>query len=1047
MKLVRQVRLGLREGKADMVYEVDLCRIAAGQWVVNFRYGRRGTTLREGTETVLPTSREKAEAIFDKVVAAKIQRGYVDDNVEAVRGAAAPEPEAVARITARDQTILRRLAGGVDDREWPLDRVIWRAGQLRLQPAVPALLELLAKNGSRMRRYCLVWALARCATARHADARKALLAVVDDAKGYASVRRIALEGLLMLSAGSERRRLLADVADLVPAELRQGEGEAALAAAITEYLGAAGTEAEGRDGGGHSVLEALYLLAADDETVHAALVRVLAGAPLRPPWFRHLRHIFKAAEMRPDPEVFGLLARRFEVEPSMVPNQGYSGYYAYVGGKYLKTEDELRKPDSRLAFAGRTRDYLRRRVARVLRTLGRDRQVSYVPMAVGVLLPFTDQDAAEPRVASAYESDVRYDAWAFYQALNFILYGNSPRYQQRKPSGAWCCTGSYQPGDAPPAAREEAFPELWDEQPRGLLHLLSDSRCRVVHEFAAKAMAANSEYCRQLDLESVLMLLAKPYDATVRLGLELATARYDPADPDLRLLAGMLDAELDEARRLAMGWVDADRPRFAGDGELMFQVAVSRHRDVRAWARSLLTATALEAAATEALIARVVAHVLGLDAGAEGAGELARDLGETLLAAFPAELRRLGLSVVTDLVSHPLPEVQAIGGRILLDHRTPAVELPEALITALMSAQSAETRGVGIRLFGKLPPEVLLERRSVLLACCLSSQGDVRRAVLPVLAPLAAEHPNFERELAGELVPFLLRDEAYEGLHADLAAIIRDSLPRALAQFDEDTVWLLAASRHAAAGDLAVAYFSDQEVLARQGFAQLAKLADHEVLALRERARQGFERRHDRLAEEIDDALGILDAKWDDSREFAIDYFRRRTGAEHWTPTRLVSVCDSVRADVRAFGRELITRYFEEADGPDYLLKLSQHPSSEMQTFATHYVEHYAAGDVAQLQALRHYFTAVLSRVGRGRVAKQRVLSFLRAEALESREAARVAGEILGRLSATVAIGDKAAAIETLRDIRRKWPDLEVSLTLKPPAALPQAVSEARHAL
>ena len=65
MKLVRKSRLFYQEGKSDKVYEVDLCDVSTtlspDQFVVNFRYGRRGTTLREGTKTSTPVSRDNAD--------------------------------------------------------------------------------------------------------------------------------------------------------------------------------------------------------------------------------------------------------------------------------------------------------------------------------------------------------------------------------------------------------------------------------------------------------------------------------------------------------------------------------------------------------------------------------------------------------------------------------------------------------------------------------------------------------------------------------------------------------------------------------------------------------------------------------------------------------------------------------------------------------------------------------------------------------------------------------------------------------------------------
>jgi hypothetical protein len=124
---------------------------------------------------------------------------------------------------------------------------------------------------------------------------------------------------------------------------------------------------------------------------------------------------------------------------------------------------------------------------------------------------------------------------------------------------------------------------------------------------------------------------------------------------------------------------------------------------------------------------------------------------------------------------------------------------------------------------------------------------------------------------------------------------------------------------------------------------------------------------------------------------------------------------------VRAFGRELITRYFSEEHGHEYLLKLSEHPSADLQLFASSYLETYAAGNVARLRELRHFFVSVLSRVNRARVAKQRCLAFLAAEAERSRDAAEVVAEIFGRQSATAAIGDKAAMIEAMVRLRRQW--------------------------
>jgi hypothetical protein len=75
----------------------------------------------------------------------------------------------------------------------------------------------------------------------------------------------------------------------------------------------------------------------------------------------------------------------------------------------------------------------------------------------------------------------------------------------------------------------------------------------------------------------------------------------------------------------------------------------------------------------------------------------------------------------------------------------------------------------------------------------------------------------------------------------------------------------------------------------------------------------------------------------------------------------------------------------------------------------------------------------VLSQVNRAGVAKARVFAFLRREALRDEQTARLVARLAIRQSATVAIADKAACLQILRDIRRAYPHLELPFTIQPP--------------
>lgn len=76
VKSIKFVDLHCTVSGSDKVYH---CMIGeeTGGYAVNFAYGRRGTALSYGSKTQSPVSLEKAEKIYDKLVAEKTSKGYV----------------------------------------------------------------------------------------------------------------------------------------------------------------------------------------------------------------------------------------------------------------------------------------------------------------------------------------------------------------------------------------------------------------------------------------------------------------------------------------------------------------------------------------------------------------------------------------------------------------------------------------------------------------------------------------------------------------------------------------------------------------------------------------------------------------------------------------------------------------------------------------------------------------------------------------------------------------------------------------------------------
>jgi bifunctional non-homologous end joining protein LigD len=75
---MESITLYFKQGGSDKVYQVRLEPAGEG-WVVNFAYGRRGSTMTTGTKTPTAVNYDAAKAIYDQLVNEKKAKGYTRD--------------------------------------------------------------------------------------------------------------------------------------------------------------------------------------------------------------------------------------------------------------------------------------------------------------------------------------------------------------------------------------------------------------------------------------------------------------------------------------------------------------------------------------------------------------------------------------------------------------------------------------------------------------------------------------------------------------------------------------------------------------------------------------------------------------------------------------------------------------------------------------------------------------------------------------------------------------------------------------------------------
>jgi len=1060
----RRVFLRFQEGSSDKVYHLALIR-EGEQYQVYFEYGRRGTQLQTGFKTPTPVSLEAAEKAFNALLNEKTKKGY-----QPYEGPEASHPTSNRKKNpvARKKAILAHLdlavrnPGAQSDKNWAINRVVWRAGVLRLAEALPHLARLLENppitDNPALMRYCTLWAIARCGMTAD-EAQKSTVRPVLQTLATASCDAFLYQVCVSVIPATERAVLHENLLQKLPPsfqhQVRQQQGENLLLT-LKDYV-------ENRPKSHFSFVEILYALSTELAFLRPSVLWFAQHAPFRPGFFNVLRHLYKVAEMRLDGEVFGILTQRFAAElPMFMSGSGDEPIQMEIDGQWqtLDPRKEMAKEDSRLAFSGKTRQwFLRRSLQTLLDTLEYEDH-SYVKMAAGILLALDDKRHSSMMCTSSrYVYNEKTKKWDMvrtvfpqyseFPAVFYILNGANRNFGLKKRGAAWSISGE-QYDKLSKTATFEAHANRWDACPQAYIHLLAESRAEVVQAFALrrfKAHPGSAELTARFDLPLLRKLMNSPHLPTALLALELAEQRFDPLHPDCELVLDMLDNRHPAVRRKGHEWLRANLPAFVKDTNFVFRLLTNAAPDIRRETQQSMPEIMglLDENRQQVLIGRIVAWLLGLapekvvaktpDAPTNAA--LAAEMIAPMYRWGSALLAKFSLEVVEQLLQHPLEPIALLGANLIAMRPNDPEQLPDALLQALLNHKSEAIREYGIGLIRQISTADLLLRKEVLFKNLVNKYGPVREVIREVLLLTIGMDVAFAEQLLGVCLNLLLRKEPVVDVHEELLGFAMAHLETQLPNIERKTIFRLLNSEQVAANTLAahlVERFVKAESLAVRN---IVRFGDHEVAAVRQVCQRMFLENIERMRYEREDAVRLLESEWDDTRAFAFNYFRAHFGEREWTPELLISVCDSVRSDVQAFGREMIGCYLKDEDGPEFLLKLSQHPRPEVQVYAAQYLEKYAAGNPGYFEKLAAYCTTVLMQVNKSRKAKDLVFNFLEREALQSEKNAGAIAAILDRVSLTAVKDDKAQCIRLMRDVREKYPNVVLPFANLPLANLP----------
>ncbi|THU36983.1 hypothetical protein FAM09_18680 [Niastella caeni] len=1098
MRLIKQSILYFKEGNSDKVYEIDLCDVGNDKYVVNFRYGRRYSKLKEGSKTPVPVSLAEAEKTYNALEEEKLLKGYTtsESGVSTIPKTTSFSLTTETTIGAnwmsmpagRAKGILQRLYNATQGNttsyrtQWKLSRIIWKAGEYRIQEAAPYIIKLF-NNGDILHQYCCTWALARCGNETVASS----LQQIFSEHTSPVIKKIAGAGLLSVLSGQAKqehlKHFLNSLPDAIKTAVETEQGQE-LDAVLQERIVQQQPQ--------YNWLESLYLVSVEKKWVRPFVKKILLQIQLKPAYFKHIRAVFKQAELLDDYEISGLLACRFERETEsfkhQIPiNNLQQKTYIQDAGGYVNPHSELKKANSRIAYSQRTRRYLRQRVNRRLQMYGNANSLDYVKLATGILLAYNKElDFKAAYATSVYKWNGRnyatvkthYPQNAQAVFMHKVLSGDHPelllvgnkvwriKSEQellatrsipkssdankkddagllKKIAGIF---GKKKDAEQPVSGNNEAsqtapvnengtpYLHLWNQLPQSYIQLLMEAQLDEIHEFAQGGLTTHpswSQIKEKLDKHACKKLLLSAFDIPAAFGLTITVEKFAGRQPDADLVMALLNSRNTNARSKGKEWAGTYQQEYLQQGDFIKDLLFAADEEISTWAKGLLKNSNLSGDVKKVVVGKSIAELMAFSAMTSENEQIIKRATDTLFELFGAELQQVPFNIIADLLQHSVPPVLLFGLQLLKAKQPVNLQdLNKSLLFGLLQHSYVPVRDLGLALFGELPDEALLKFGNDIIVCCTSPFQNVRRGLGPVIARMAQKDRAFGERAAETLMPYLLRKEASEGLHDDVSSILCNELSDYLQGANKEIALNLLYGNYTAAQNVGIVILQKYTDPSQLTIAQVIALGAHENLNVRTWCWKFYNEQVARIKYEKDVAVKLLDSKWKDTRQFAMQFFREQFTADDWSPEALIALADSVKPDIEAYGRELITKFFTSEHGLTYLLNLSQHPSENMQLFATNYLERFAADDVEKIRSLEFYFRSVLTRVNKSRIAKNRIYHFLLTEGRKSETAAKVIGAMLSDVSAIAAIGDKAKCIDVLLQLKSLY-EVQTPLIVK----------------
>lgn len=422
--------------------------------------------------------------------------------------------------------------------------------------------------------------------------------------------------------------------------------------------------------------------------------------------WRAIKSIFKRAQLRHDYITFGWLYYLIETTGRLT-----KGSTAQVKSGYDGSERATP------IFSRKTQNFLRRSAWRYLRELARYRPESYAPAAAEVLIHCTPEFVQQQGAGRCY-------------LLHRILFGSSKRFRfdDRKMTFR---LRSWKLSKPPAGVREESFPDLWDQQPRAYLRLLSAAHLPQVQVFAFTAVQArHAALIREASAAEIIGMLQAPHEPTVELALAELDRRFDPRHPNWDLLHKLLLDERPQARTIGQRWLRLTAHLWLQEPDRILDFLGIPQQNLRALVVEAVVGYLRPHAELRQTLAPRLLTILNSPEAFPGEHTgYAAVVQEVLTAEFA---RLITVSELADLLAGGSDAVKIMASELLRRRPDAAAELGLERLAALAQHELAAVRSAAFALIRSAVPH-LRQDPSILFLLAESDWEDARSLAFELL--------------------------------------------------------------------------------------------------------------------------------------------------------------------------------------------------------------------------------------------------------------------------------------------------------------------------